>query len=71
MTSGDRVSWTYIHHLNSKSSTIITKHGTLIRFSCAIKNFRYVAGTIAIVHFDNNKHPSKVPTKELTLLTKR
>jgi len=68
ITIGSRVSWTYEHHLNSKASTWITKHGTLLEFTGEKKNVRYVSGKFAKVHFDGNKHPSKVRVSELKAL---
>lgn len=64
ITIGSRVSWTYEHHLNSKSSTWITKRGTVLEF-VGEKKKRYVSGVFAKVHFDGNKHPSKVRVSEL------
>lgn len=66
MQPGDRVLWSYKHHLNSRSVTIITKAGTLLEITGKKKSKRYVSGTHAKVHFDGNKHPSTVPIKELT-----
>jgi len=54
---GDRASWTYRHYLNHKSSTLITKRGTILRFT---KN-----RTIAVIKFDKNKYPSRVLLDEL------
>ena len=65
MEAGDRVNWTYEHHLNRYSSVYITKEGTLIKFTGETKSVRYVSGKFALVHFDGNKHPSKVLVSEL------
>lgn len=60
---GDRVIWSYIHHLNHKSSTIIIKHG---RYVARINHTcRYRGPQQAYVEFDGNKRLSKVPYYEL------
>ena len=59
---GDRVVWTYEHHLNSKSTTLITKKGTYIK---PLKK-RYIGpGQLSVfeycrVHFDGNKKPTTI-----------
>ena len=58
-TIGDRVSWTFRHHLNSKSSTLITREGFLLKIP---NDYQHKKAT---VHFDRNKHPSKVWYTEL------
>lgn len=65
MKNGDRIQWTYEHHLNSRSSVMRTKVGVLIGTTGSVKNDRYVSGSIAIVHFDGNKGVSKVPYKDI------
>lgn len=62
---GDRVIWCYRHHINSRSSKIITKHGTYI---AKIRHtYRYNGPQLAAVKFDRNKRLSKVPLYELEL----
>lgn len=62
-SKGDRVIWSYIHHLNSKSSTVIIKHG---RYVARVKHTaRYIGPQLAWVEFDGNKRLSKVPYWEL------
>jgi hypothetical protein len=65
--SGDRVKWTYTHHLNSRSSTRRTKTGTyygLIRHT--VKHWRKPnAEQLACVRFDGNKWTSRVPVSDL------
>lgn len=56
---GDRASWTYRHWLNHKSSTLITKRGTILRL--VNKGNK----KIAVIKFDKNKYPSRVPIDEL------
>lgn len=59
----DRVIWAYRHHLNSKSVTMIVKHGRCLR---QVKHRRpYYDEPMAWVWFDDNKHPSKVPLWKL------
>ncbi|MCK4759957.1 MAG: hypothetical protein KAT69_07890 [Candidatus Aminicenantes bacterium] len=66
---GDKVQWTYIHHLNSKSSVRKTKVGKFIR---GITSERVDGGsrithvTYGLVHFEGNKNPSRVLISELT-----
>ncbi|MES0445044.1 MAG: hypothetical protein ABUJ92_00725 [Desulfobacterales bacterium] len=61
--SGDRVSWMYRHHLNSRSSTAKTKHGD---YYGKIKHtYRYDGPQLAVVKFDGNKRASRVPFEEL------
>lgn len=63
---GDRVTWGYWHSLNSRSRTWIEKSGVLLGFvSERKKSGRHVSGVYAKVHFDNNKHPSKVRADQL------
>ncbi len=65
MKQGDKVEWTYKHHLNSRSYTLITKTGILIEITGKIKNTKYVSGTHAKVKFNGNKGVSVVPIKDL------
>lgn len=59
----DRVIWSYVHHLNSKSSTVLIKHG---RYVAKIRHtYRYNGPQLAAVEFDGNKRLSKVPLYEL------
>ena len=65
---GDRIIWTYQHHLNSKSVTIRVKHGTLIREIVAKRHdtgMSWPEINYALVHFDGNKNLSRVPINEL------
>lgn len=71
MKEGDLVEWQYKHWLNSKSYTIIAKRGILLEFVSKVKNVRHVAGSHTKVHFEGNKHPSIVSTKELKLIESR
>ena len=62
---GDRIIWCYRHHLNSKSTTLVVKHGTYI---AKIRHtYRYNGPQLAAVEFDGNKRLSKVPLYELEL----
>lgn len=69
MKKGDRVQWQYTHHLNSRSSVERIKVGTIIELTGDVKNVRHVSGSRAKVLFDGNKHPSKVPIKDLQPIT--
>jgi len=65
MKCGDIVCWTYIHRLNNRCSTRITKegvYGSLIRHTS-----RYGGPQLAAVQFAGNKTVSKVPLTELEL----
>lgn len=62
---GDRVIWCYLHHLNSKSTTLVNKHGTYI--AKKKHTARYTGLQMAYVHFDGNKRYSSVPLCELEL----
>ncbi len=66
---GDKVKWTYTHHLNSLSSTRITKSGTyygLIRHT--VKHWRKSgAEQLASVRFEGNKWASRVPASDIRL----
>lgn len=60
---GDRITWQYTHHLNSKSTTEIIKHGKycgLVRHSQ-----RWHGKQLANVLFDGNKGKSRVPLNSL------
>ena len=60
---GDRVVWTYEHHLNSRSSTFITKVGV---FEGLIKHtVKHKGEQLALVTFDGNKGQSKIPFEQL------
>jgi len=67
MEKGDRVSYTYEHHLNSKSVTVITKFGTYL--GDVRHDFRYWHNRrneqMARVQFDKNKTVSRVPLSKL------
>lgn len=61
---GDRVSWSYKHWLNSRSSTMITKHGVFIRKINRKQTYLkhgIIERKMGLVLFDGNKHPSRVP----------
>lgn len=63
MKYGDKIFWTYEHHLNSKSSTFITKKGEFI--SLIKHNNKWVGEQLALVQFSGNKKPSRVPLYDL------
>lgn len=66
LKNGSRISWSYRHHLNSNSSTVIEKRGIYI---CRTRHtYRYRGDQMAYVHFDGNKGYSKVPLRELKSL---
>jgi hypothetical protein len=67
MKAGDKVSWKYTHHLNSRATVEIVKTGVILEITGEKKNFQYVSGTHAKVLFKGNKYPSKVPISELVL----
>lgn len=64
---GGRVQWTYRHHLNTKSSVLLTKVGVfegLCRHT--VKHWRkHDSKQMVWVHFDGNKRASKVPMCEI------
>jgi hypothetical protein len=64
---GDRIEWTYKHHLNGRSFTYITKIGSVIGMTGAVKNVRYVSGSMVKVLFDGNKHPCIKHVNEIKL----
>ena len=62
-TNGDKVKWSYTHHLNSKSSVIITKTGVFVRYIVSKKvmgGCRWSTREYCLVHFEGNKNPSRV-----------
>jgi len=61
---GDRVSYQYTHHLNSKSTTEIEKHGTYKRTIWPVIPKRGPE-KFALVRFDGNKNDSRVLKKLL------
>jgi hypothetical protein len=64
---GHSVEFTYEHHLNSKSVTMITKVGTLIR---AVRDKRFSRPTgFFMVRFPGNKSLSKIHESRLINLT--
>lgn len=64
--AGQRVRWQYTHHLNSRSSIEIAKHGTCIRQMRERKGLQQpLHPEIVLVHFDGNKTLSKVKLAEL------
>lgn len=56
---GDRIIYQYVHHLNSKSSTTISKNATFIRWTKA-KPFEWHPNQKAIIQVDGNKTTSTV-----------
>lgn len=67
LTSGCRICWQYIHHLNSKRSTIITKYGVYYGNVKHKKKFLADgnANPLAVVQFDGNKTTSRIPLCDL------
>ncbi len=70
MKIGDRVKWTYEHHLNRNSSTMITKKGVIKRFvgydgNPTMNDIAPFTNDIVCVQFEGNKNPSRVPYGEL------
>lgn len=57
MKKGDKISWQYTHHLNSRSSVEKVKDGVFIK---KLKNGK------ALVRFDGNKTDSRVELKSLS-----
>lgn len=57
LAPGTRVSFTYTHHLNSRSTTQITKLGTVVR---TIKHRNKLYAQQVAVLFDGNKTESIV-----------
>jgi hypothetical protein len=62
MKKGDKISWQYTHHLNSRSATEIVKTGVFIK---ELKNGK------ALVRFKGNKTDSRVPQSELVVDEKK
>lgn len=67
LEAGDRIEWTYEHHLNSRSFTHITKIGVYIR---KIKHKRDYLNPQAVVKFDDNKNTSQIKIKDIVLVHK-
>lgn len=67
---GDRVAWTYKHHLNRRQHTIREKVGT---YHGLIKHTERYRGEkqLALVSFDGNIRASKVPADELRIANER
>lgn len=63
MKKGDKIKYTYEHHLNSRSTTIITKHGIFIR---EVKNRNGKSGK-CVVRFEGNKGNSTVYQSQLKI----
>jgi hypothetical protein len=61
---GDKVEYTYTHHLNHRSSTQITKVGVFIRHPKK-KPFPPTITTIGIVRFKGNKGNTRVALTKL------
>jgi len=62
------IRWTYQHWMNSTTYTDITKIGVYQR---KVKHtVRYQGPQLAMVHFEGNKRPSKVPYIELIFTDK-
>lgn len=59
----DQVKWTYLHHLNAKSSLYRTKQGIYLR---AVKSKDGVARSAVL--FKGNKTESIVPTTKLKIV---
>ena len=62
----DKIEWSYEHHLNSKSSLILTKYGIFIRYihhRGRDQPFR----KMCFVHFEGNKNPSRVRVEDISL----
>lgn len=53
---GDKVKWIYKHNI---------KKGVVIGITGKVKVVRYVSGSVAIVQFEGNKNPSKIPVDQL------
>lgn len=62
---GDRIKWQYNHHLNSKSYFVNVKTGVFIRIIKHREHWKHHCCDIAVVKFDGNKNPSRVPLDEL------
>ena len=63
LKSGDRITWIYTHHFNSKSRARRLKTGSYIGL---IKHsVRYEGGQLAMVQFDGNKGVSRIPLYKL------
>jgi hypothetical protein len=65
-----RVSWAYMHGLNSSTKIKRIKHGTLVRFVEHSK--KHWKGPwckqMAVVLFDGNKRSSTVPVEEIKII---
>lgn len=63
LKSGDRITWIYTHHFNSKSQALRVKKGEYIGF---VKHtIKYDGDQLAIVQFDGNKGMSRIPLYKL------
>ena len=65
---GDRIKWSYTHHLNSKSSKVITKKGVFLRGITIQRRdggMSWPETEYCFVHFDGNKNPSRVLIEEV------
>ena len=62
-----RVRWTYTHHMG-RSHTPITKRGVFIRLIDHPLGRGYRGKQMALVLFDGNKNPSRIPLMELFLI---
>ena len=62
-----RVSWSYWHHLNSVSAIRYVKRGVFHGQVRHTKRYWRKDGArqLAVVHFDGNKHSSRVPFCDL------
>lgn len=67
--AGDRISWTYRHYTNSRSSFLTSKHGDYIgKVKHTVIHWRKMDATqMCFVQFDGNKRPSCVPVSEIRL----
>ena len=67
--AGDKVKWSYLHWLNSKSNVTRTKTGVYLREIATMRiegGMRNSTPTHCYVHFEGNKNPSKVLIREVT-----
>ena len=58
-----RVVWKYRHYLNTRSVLTRAKQGEY--FGKIRHTVKHQGPQLALVHFDGNKHPSRVPYDEL------
>ena len=66
---GDKVEYSYNHHLNRKSTTTVTKTGIIKYFVGYGKDYNpnnLFGDDKALVHFKGNKNPTRIEIKKLT-----